>query len=42
MSKSQQAPLFFPKPSKMEATPTKATNTSVKQSKGGDLEVGLE
>jgi hypothetical protein len=31
MPENQQAPLFFPRPSKTEATPAKATNTNVNQ-----------
>jgi hypothetical protein len=33
MPESQQAPLFFQWPSKMEATPAKATNTSTNKVK---------
>jgi hypothetical protein len=31
MPENQQAPLFFPRPSKTEPTPAKTTNTNVNQ-----------
>ena len=31
ITENQQAPLFFPRPNKMEATPAKASNTNVNQ-----------